>query len=148
MGHLHMPVDVTIPYKCCLAVAMLASQLRCPVIMTEVVLKAFLPSKLLATALVLTTEGLFFEMHNPNVSEQMTRACKLSSALGIFATQLLLSMSCSALVSLQVVLVSKNLIVLCKNEVQVFSTLQKSHLFFLCCCIIVDRYSSDPVSID
>ena len=103
-----MRVEVTIPHKYCLAVAMLANQRWCPVRMAEMVLKGYLLSKLLATALLHTTEGLFFEVHNPNVSGQMTRACKLSSALGIFATQLLLAMTCRALVELQVLLCSKN----------------------------------------
>ena len=129
MGHLHMLVELTIPHKCCLAVTMLASQLWCPVSMAEMVLKVCLQSKLLATALVLTTEGLFFEMHNPNVSEQMTRACKLSSALGIFATQLLLPMSCRALVYLQVLLGSKNLPTLANLALEsLFCKVRNSHV--------------------
>ena len=103
-----MPAEFTIPHKCCLAVTMLASQLWCPVSMAQMAFKDYLPSKLLATALLHTTEGLFFEVHNPNVSEQFTGACELSSALGIFATELLLPMSLRSLVDLQKILGSKN----------------------------------------
>ena len=90
MGHLHMPVEMTTPHKCCLAVTMLASQLWCPVSMAEMVLKVCLQSKLLATALVLTTEGLFFEVHKPKVSLKRLFASKLLSTVLLHTTEALL----------------------------------------------------------
>ena len=94
VGHLNVLVVISGPHKCRRAVALLANQLRCPVSIAEVVLKLMLVSKLLSTALFQAADGLLFEVHTRNVFGQAAGGDKFSSALGIIAHQLLLSMSC------------------------------------------------------
>ena len=109
VGHINVLVVYTGPHKCCCAIALLANQLWCPVSLAEVVLKAFLASKLLSTVLLQTADGLFLEVNQLDVFRQGAGGDKLNTALGIIAHQLLLPMSCRALMDLQFLLASKDL---------------------------------------
>ena len=94
MELLHVPVERNFSHKCCSAVALLTSQQWCPMRSAEVVLKFYIRSVPLVTALLHTDIELFFEVMNPDVSGQAAWGGEHSSAFGIVAHQLLLSMSC------------------------------------------------------
>ena len=89
-----MFVELFVIYKSLGAVALIANQLRRPMRASEVVLKVSLRCVLLSTTLLQAMERCVFKVHRPNVSRQVARGGKFSSALGIIAQQLLLPMSC------------------------------------------------------
>ena len=87
---------------------MLADQLWRIMSVAEVVLEVSFSPKLFVTPLLLTTETPFFEVHSPDVFRQVASVGKFRGALIIVAHQLLLPMSCRALVRLHVTLAPKD----------------------------------------
>ena len=96
----HVRVQVGCKHKGGSAVVLLASQLWRSVSMSKVVLKILFASELLSTSILFAIETPL-EVHKPDMIGQTACGVKHSSALGIVADQLLLPMSCRALVHLQ-----------------------------------------------
>ena len=96
----HVRVQVGCKHKGGSAVVLLASQPWCPVSIAKVVLNLLFASELLVTSMHFAIETPLFEVHRFDMIGQSDCRVEHSSALGIVAHQLLLAMSCRALVHL------------------------------------------------
>ena len=118
MGRFHVLVQLFCKDKGCSAVVLLANQSWRPVSMSEVVLNLLFSSKLLATSILSAVESPLFEMHILDMLGQSTWVIEHSITLGIVAHQLFLSMSCGALMHLQLMLDSKYLLTLASSALK------------------------------
>ena len=80
-----MFVVLRVKHKCSSALVLLANNLGRPMSITEMVLKGLLSTKLLATSLLNTDKGLFFEVYSLDVSGQGACGIEHNSALGKIA---------------------------------------------------------------